>query len=260
MIRLKFLCIVLAGAVAGLCLADVARAGNEVQPGALYYDVELLPGQYFYSTLGRQILVDDVTFASLHEPCPQVATCEILQPGDFPFWGGVQPQQGFLVPGNMGVLPPPPGSSGGGGGGGVIMVGSQFSFIVTPAYVNSKAAYLDMRLDDSDGQGTERTIDRFTVSYYAQIAHQLTGMQVWDMSSPEREGGGGIAFSEVMPTIGMAATTSGSRHYQSPHIVQNGRVYLVSSQSSASYAIVKGRTLSAGTVPQAQSITIVTPQ
>ncbi len=213
-----------------------ASAGNYTNSAALYFDVELSVGDYLSSTDSHKIiLVDDVTYSVRFVPCNATSACDFFTTGDMP--------DEFGLPCNMLFGVAPTGPSGG------------FEQTCLEGYqemVESKSDIYELNLVDSDGSSQNDVFDRFTIASYGQLAMRSFksryAFRGWDIAiglGGGGYGGAGLAWPMSMPMTYDATPTSQSRHYQSPHIVQHGRVYLRvgTGGTNTAFANVKGRTV-----------------
>src|SRR5688572_11504198 len=77
-------CLFAAALALGVFALREARAGNYTNTAALYYSVELSPGQFFYSSDSRIILIDDITYSIKYQPCGAESACDFFTTGDIP--------------------------------------------------------------------------------------------------------------------------------------------------------------------------------
>lgn len=233
--------------VACFCLVTAARgvyAGNYTNTAALYFSVELTPGQYLYSADGRIILIDDITYSVQFVPCDPLAACEFFDADDIL---PVQPQsQGISAPtyGSLAVWRSVTGGTG----------------------VAARVSTLEYAITDrpASGGGTWYRMDRFSLMTYglmlqrwerdaegfswADMFNFYVGPDGGNYAYAAGAGGHGVGVSMAMPVALTSLPTSGSRHYQSPHRVRNDRVYfeiIAAPYGTVAHANIKGRTLDA---------------
>lgn len=263
------LAFLIGGAVFGV---STAQAGNAPVTGAQYFSVELDLNEYLYDTgPGSTILIDDITYSMNFKVCDALDECEFFVQADVPPDADTPAGTPWLMPLGPGISGPAVISTTAGGG--------DSSFKRNAFVLASKALFSEIALEDRDGsEPSQYYFDRFSVKSYGQM-FWVEGREsnfVWGMSSSiagfpnpvaDSEGlgigvgaAGGVGVGEGLSATYEATPSSGSRHYQSPHIVQNGRVYL--KQTSGSYlgiiatANIKGRVIPSGTTPPASASTI----
>ena len=254
------LCLTIAAlGVVGLAVRD-ARAGNLEEPTAEYYSVEMSPGQYLsHSDEEAVIVVDDITYSCSYVPCEPDLACLFFDESDMP----EDELEALTVPGNSFPVPhpPPPGfgiqytrdtkHSGGAG------------WQRESEALNAKHKFQEVAMLDS-GNGSEGWyFDRFSFNTYGQMLYLTERewawfedwlFEAWSSSSGGIGiGDGGSGGIGVGRGVSLAATlvsvpSSGSRHYQSPHVLRNGRAYFVVTAGSnqiTGTVNVKGRVISA---------------
>ncbi len=247
-------------------LAYDANAGNFTSPSSTeYYHVVLAPGMSFSytGTDTRTILIDDVTFSGeVCPPCPATLVCSFMDEDDIvqgvdPF----QPQGPYLAPG--GAVPPN------------IRNHTPEDFIEelnnivhsTDVGLVTRCWSIVMELRDEDTTSGDFIVaDQYAISGAGMIV-QRRDVRVdtylfedfFDVDDPdwdfEISSGGGVGVG-VGLGLGAAAfqhSTSQSRHYQSPYIVQNDRVLFFTSGGSGAIgnrtAIVRGRVVTSTQAP-----------
>jgi hypothetical protein len=264
---------VAAGAlVVGAWFIDRAEAGNAQVPTAIYFSVKLDPGQYFTyagADADAVLLVDDVTYsADIDTGGP---------PARVPFFAEV-------IPNNPPTNHPIPNLG-------------DFGKAFTRA--RGAAHYLTLEEENPTPSSTFEVFDRFSHTTHAELFLLHDEITV-DRGSTHFEPAGtfrgpnsahipqkalvsnrtrAIVHDPVSPpevtimdptsasVMGWATPTSGSRHYQSPQIVQHGNRVWLKNGGTMSYksgvCYVKGRlVLDANCAPvevTAGDISVVTP-
>ncbi len=266
--------------VAGAFLID-ARAGNLPSVATTqYYDITLGPNQYFAYTGSASdvtIVVDDVTFHCFPAPdCPSVSNCSFLDVGDpqYPGAGGdlgtwlnfdlSSPAVSITVPGFPGTTSALGSTTTTSSS---TWLGS--SQVMTAARTWDYAITLLDEYPPNSGTGSQ-TIDMHGFYGYAATAMRETQVEksfkeiyaAWRPADEDPNaipgypamnggarsiggaGGMGMGVGTGVGLTSLLVRTTDSRHYQSPHIVQRGRVALrtqLGKPPGASTAIVKGR-------------------
>lgn len=243
----------------GVHTMDVATAGNYNNQTVDYYSVSLTNGQYFScSDSERTILVDDITYcAPRYLPSNTVGAADFFPIDCVPFFFDFGDPFTFPV-------------------GSLNASGINFWSWRTQSTrsIDSFVAGFDISLQDADGAGAAFEFDQHNISSYGQCAqfHSLAqqGFQFGasefssepGMLMPVTASGGGLAMTEPtgMSMYHSFAVTSDSRHYQSPHIVQNGRVYAQTTLGNPTVGIVKikGRTVATSSGPTVSTCISVT--
>ena len=271
-------CIVLSTAVValGAYTLDAVEAGNFASPsGVEYFAVRLTDGQYITcSDSTRTILIDDITYSmNGYQPCNPNTACDFFTAECLPDF---QDQSYGTNPPNVGPNGNPLG-------------GPQLNYwsIRTESYaeITSQAVAYGILMSDADGEGDFISFDEHDVSSYGQcakfhsllergfqsvegyLAQEIIANQVLANSSGvatqsfENTGGGlGLAEPTGISMYHTFAVTSDSRHYQTPYVVQLGRVYMSATFGggpSSSSVFVKGRTVPNTSAPVVASNIVV---
>jgi hypothetical protein len=233
-----------------------ADAGNYVNANQKYYEVTLELDQYFLDNPASSwVLIDDITYSAQYTPCDPSSACDYFSEDDImdkmnTYQGPITSQMQFTdVNGTTTTT-----STTWGGTSGYI------------EYVVSKSHFSEIRLLDAQAglEGESIVVDACSWSTYGQIAlreyQAAHGFKEFFVKTAaifadERgnsyaagAGGDALAIASAMPMTLAMVSTSQSRHFQTPHIVQFGNVYFQVSAGASGIsnakAYVKGRTIS----------------
>jgi hypothetical protein len=249
--RTKFV-VALAALALGGTLLGTADAGNLVVPCPEYFSLALNSGNYLTYTGSDEdatLVIDDLSFTADMDPCQLSTRCVLFEEAFFGFPVDESDDQ----------------TSGAIGQGSFVSTGYHR---LASRFVVARGKYFRATVADVDSQSVGPVFDAFSHSVYAYLAFKSRDETAYNFSYQSAGGPGPDnaasfsaatqAIAETMGVTSWATPTSESRHYQTPHIVQNGRVLFVATGYGNGTLYVKGRViLEAADVPTVSADVVV---
>lgn len=238
-------------AVGAIGIVGSAEAGNVASGASEYYSVIMTPGDYLSYTGSPQthtILVDDITYATQINPCNTATRCMIFTSEDFGQYDSNSTQLDplrYIINGQE------------------VTVGFTFTMVSAARTSIARGQYMAAYLIESNGTNNIR-FDETSHSVWAQLVakskRERTTWNFGDVAFPDGVGAT-VSVAEALSITSWAVPTSESRHYQTPHIVQDGgRVTFSLDAAWAAYAnarcFVKGRIFFGGGPTENTSVTV----